>query len=306
MTRHSYGAHQIELSHTDKVFFPDAGITKGDLLDYHERIADIMLPHIRERPLTLNRFPDGIGEDGFVQQARGDYFPNWLDTLDVNHGGSTGHVQHMLANHPASLIYLVNQGTVTFHSWLSRKSQLKAPDQVIFDLDPPGDDFEPVREAAGLVAEGMRRCDLTPFVKTTGSRGLHVVAPLKPGADFDRVRSLARELAQSLADAYPEQLTTEQRKQKRRGRLYLDIMRNTFGQTAVDPYSVRAKPDAPIATPLEWDELDNPKLGPRSFTIANIFRRMGQREDPWQNMHRKAVSIQTFAEGVSGLGRKGR
>lgn len=299
MTQQSYGGHQVELSNTDKVFFPDAGITKGDLLEYYERIADTMLPHIRERPLTLNRFPDGIGEDGFFQQARGDYFPHWLDSLDVDHGSSTGHVQHMLANHQASLVYLANQGTVTFHSWLSKTGHLTLPDQVIFDLDPPGDDFEPVRQAARLVAEGMRQCGLTPFVKTTGSRGLHVVAPLKPEAEFEQVRSLARKLAQALSDAYPDQLTTEQRKQKRRGRLYLDIMRNTFGQTAVTPYSVRAKPHAPIATPLEWGELDDHKLGPQRFTLANIFRRMGQRQDPWHDMHRKAVSIRTFEEGVS-------
>ncbi|NMT63537.1 non-homologous end-joining DNA ligase [Marinobacter orientalis] len=301
MTVQSYGGYEVELSHTDKPFFPDAGITKGDLLAYHERIADIMIPHIEERPLTLNRFPDGIGEDGFFQQARGDYFPDWLDTLAVDHGGSIGRVQHVLANRQASLVYLVNQGTVTFHSWLSTASHLKAPDQVIFDLDPPGDDFEPVRQAARLVAEGMRQCGLTPFVKTTGSRGLHVVAPLKPEAGFDRVRSLSQELAQALADAYPEQLTTEQRKHKRRGRLYLDIMRNAFGQTAVAPYSVRAKPEAPIATPLEWDELDDQKLGPQRFTLANIFRRMAQREDPWRNMQQKAVSIQTFQEGISDL-----
>lgn len=301
MTQKSDGGYRVELSHTDKVLFPDAGITKGDLLDYYERIADSMLPHIQDRPLTLHRFPDGIGEEGFFQQARGNYFPDWLDSVDVDHKGNTGHVQHVLANHRASLVYLANQGTLTFHSWLCTKNQLEAPDQVIFDLDPPGNDFEPVRQAARLVAEGMRQCGLTPFVKTTGSRGLHVVAPLKPEADFDRVRSIARELAQALADAYPDQLTTEQRKQKRQGRLYLDIMRNAFGQTAVAPYSVRAKPHAPIATPLEWDELNDRELGPRSFTLGNIFRRMGQREDPWQDMHRHAASIQMFEEGVSGL-----
>ncbi|MDL0430233.1 non-homologous end-joining DNA ligase [Marinobacter sp. TBZ242] len=301
MTEQSYGSYKVELSHTDKVFFPDACITKGELLEYYERIAGIMLPHIRQRPLTLNRFPDGIGKDGFFQQSRGDYFPDWLDAVDVDHGGSTGQVTHMLANHQAGLVYLVNQGTVTFHSWLSRTDHLKAPDQVIFDLDPPGDDFEPVRQAAYLVANGMRQCGLTPYVKTTGSRGLHIVAPLKPEADFERVRSLARKLAQALANAYPEQLTTEQRKQKRRGRLYLDIMRNAFGQTAVAPYSVRAKPHAPIATPLEWDELADHKLGPQRFTLANIFRRMGQRDDPWQDMHSKAASISTFEEGVSEL-----
>lgn len=301
MTERRYGDYQIEISNTNKLFFPEARITKGDLVGYYERIANIMLPHIQQRPLTLKRYPDGIGKDGFFQQARGDYFPDWLETLDVDHGGSTGHVQHVLANHRAGLVYLVNQATITFHSWLSTQNHLKTPDQVIFDLDPPGGDFEPVRQAARLVAEGMRQCGLSPFVKTTGSRGLHVVAPLKPEADFERVRSLARELAQALANAHPEQLTTEQRKQKRRGRLYLDIMRNTFGQTAVAPYSVRAKPHAPIATPLEWHELDDRKLGPQRFTLANIFRRMGQREDPWKNMHQRSASVQTFEEGISEL-----
>lgn len=298
MTERRFGRYLVELSSDDKPFFPDDHLTKGDLIDYYDRIAETMLPHLRDRPLTLHRFPDGIAGEGFFQQARGDYFPDWLEGLDVDHGGDTGRVTHILCDHRAALVYLANQGTITLHAWLSRRDQLRCPDQIIFDLDPPGDDFEPVRRGARLVKAGMEAAGLVPFLKTTGSRGLHVVAPIRPEAEFGQVRELAKKLAARLADAHPDELTTEQRKNKRRGRLYLDIMRNVFGQTAVAPWSVRAKPGAPVATPLAWRELDDPELGPRSFTVTNVFRRLGQRRDPWAGMTRHAVAPATVEQNL--------
>lgn len=281
----------IALSHPAKALFPDDGLSKADLVDYYRRVAPVMLPHLRGRALTLHRFPDGIGGSGFYQQNRSDHFPDWLPAARIDHPGGTGPVTHILCERTADLVYLAGQATLTLHAWLSRVEQPHRPDQLVFDLDPPGDDFEPVRRAAWQVGDALRDAGLTPFVKTTGSRGLHVVAPLTPNADFDRVRRACRRLADYLVARHPDALTTEQRKNKRHGRLYLDIMRNAFGQTAVAPYSVRAKPGAPVATPLDWHEVNDASIGPRRYTLDNLFRRLGQKRDPWAEMARQAADI---------------
>lgn len=302
MKKRNFGRYRLELTHLTKVFFPDSHLTKGDLVNYYEEIADILLPHIRDRPLTLHRFPDGIIKEGFFQQSRSDYFPDWLPGLEIEHGGETGRVQHVACDHPACLVYLANQGTITLHRWLSRTRHLKQPDMIIFDLDPPGNDFEAVRKGAWKVGQGMREAGMTPYVMTTGSRGLHVVAPLRPEAGFDQVREAAQTLARWLGEHYPDELTTEQRKNKRRGRLYLDVMRNAFGQTAVAPYTVRAKPKAPVATPLDWDELDDPELDAQSYNATNIFQRLAQKGDPWRDMRRRAIKPDTLRKSMEKMG----
>ncbi|MBC54621.1 MAG: ATP-dependent DNA ligase [Gammaproteobacteria bacterium] len=299
MTERRYGNHTIALSNLEKPFFPDDDLTKGDLIDYYASVAKLILPHIRGRPLTLQRFPDGIKKSGFIQQSRPDHFPDWFTGLDVNHGGDTGHVAHMIADNRASLIYLADQGTVTLHRWLSRGEQLRRPDTLVFDLDPPGNNFEPVRQGAFWVANAMRALGMTPYVMTTGSKGLHVVAPLRPEADFDDIRALTEKMASQLADRYPDELTSEQRKDKRQGRLYLDIMRNAFGQTTVAPYAVRAKTGAPVATPLDWNELDNKAIGPRHYTLRNIAKRLANKSDPWRHMRRHAIKPGTLEKKLS-------
>ena len=208
-------------------------------------------------------------------------------------------MRHVLCDSAAALAYLANQGVIALHAWLSRRDTLHQPDQIIVDLDPPGDDFEPVRQAALQVAAFMRELGLTPFVKTTGSRGLHVIAPIRPEADFDRVRKCVRTMVEAMARRHTDTLTTAQRKDKRGNRLYLDIMRNAFGQTAVAPYSLRARPGAPVATPLAWDELEDRSINARSFDAGNIFRRLGQRDDPWSGMRRHAVRLATLEKALS-------
>lgn len=298
MSKSTYGGHRLELSNLDKTFFPDSKLTKGDLIDYYQRISDYILPYLKDRPLTLHRFPDGIDGDGFFQQSRSDHYPDWMPALEIKHGGDTGTKEHILCPDKGGLAYLADQGAITLHAWLSQKDNLEYPDQLIVDLDPSGEDFEPVRKAAKLVGEGMRELGLRPFLKSTGSRGLHVVAPLKPKQDFDRVRELAGRFTERLAAAHDKELTTEQRKNKRRGRIYLDIMRNAFGQTAVAPYAVRALPGAPVAAPLAWDELEDGDLGPQSFNIENLFRRLGQKQDPWSGMGRHGVDMESIAQAM--------
>jgi bifunctional non-homologous end joining protein LigD len=283
------GGHEIEISNLGKVLFPDAGITKGDLVDYYRRIADTMLPHIRNRPLTLHRFPDGIGAEGFYQQNVSDYFPRWIARARLAKAG--GRVEHCLCNDAATLVYLAGQACITPHSWLARADHPRNPDRMIFDLDPPDGDFGIVRFAARVIREVLDDIELPSFVMTTGSRGLHVMVPLDAGSRFDTVRDFARRIAAVAAAREPDRLTTEQRKNKRGGRLYLDIMRNAYGQTAVAPYAVRAKSGAPIATPLEWDELGDVRLDAQRYRIENIFRRMARKRDPWRGMNRHAATM---------------
>jgi bifunctional non-homologous end joining protein LigD len=285
------GPYRVELSSPGKVLFPDSGITKGELVRYYRDVASFMLPHLEDRPLTLHRYPDGIDAADFYQQEAADYFPDWIETCRVPRAGNGGApVRHVLCNNTATLVYLANQAAITLHGWLSRAPRLTRPDRLVFDLDPADGDFDAVREAARQVAALMQEIGLTPFAMTTGSRGLHVVAPLRIGSGFDEVRELAREMARRLAHHHAEALTIEQRKKRRRGRIYLDIMRNAYGQTAVAPYAVRALPGAPIATPLALDELGEGRLDPRRWHLKNILRRLGQKGDPWAGIRRHAAS----------------
>jgi bifunctional non-homologous end joining protein LigD len=293
------GGHDIELSKLEKVLFPESGITKGELVDYYRRIAEVALPHYRDRPLSMHRFPDGIGEDGFFQKDIPDYFPSWIDRVQLKKEGGT--VDYVVANSAASLVYLANQGCITPHLSLARQDKPHHPDRLIFDLDPADDDFSKVRKAAGRFKTLLDDLALNSFVQTTGSRGLHVVVVLDRSAAFDRVRDFARTMAECLARRFPDQLTVEQRKNKRGDRVFLDYLRNAYGQTAVAPYAVRAIEGAPVATPLAWDEVRSSALDPRKYGIKNIFRRLAQREDPWAGMGRHAQSIEAAEDKLSEL-----
>lgn len=296
----TFGSLVVETSNEDKILYPEEGITKGQVIDYYRKVADYALPYAGERFLTLQRFPDGLGEDGFFQQSRSDHFPDFVEGTTAKRIGG-GEVEHIVVTNAAGLVYLANQGTLTFHAWLSRRDRVDHPDRMVIDLDPPDDDFAPVREGARLAGDFLRELGLTPFVMTTGSRGLHVVVPLDRSADFDTVRDFASRAADALAERQPDRLTVEQRKNKRNGRLYLDVMRNAYGQTAVMPYSLRAKPGAPVATPLAWDELGAGGLDARTYHIGNLFRRLGQVEDPWAAMQRHAAGIAAAARALDQL-----
>jgi len=256
MTTRRYGRRTVDTSNEDKVLFPEAGLTKGALIDYYERIADEILPHLRERPLVLQRFPDGIGEDGFYQKQVGDYFPDWITTVRVDVSRSDGRQELVVCDAKATLGYLANQACITLHA-----------------------------------------C----FAKLTGSKGVHVVAPLDRSADFDTVRRFATDAMSLLASRHPDALTTEQRKNKRRGRVYLDVGRNAYGQTAVAPWSVRPLPEAPVAATVRWSDLEQSGIGPRDFTVRNVFRKIANRDDPWSGWRRRARSIAPARERLDRL-----
>lgn len=273
---------EIELSNQDKVLFPDEGITKGDVVEYYRRIAGHMLPLIKRRPLVLKRYPDGIKRSGFYQKEASDYFPDWIETVSVplKQGGSQSQV---VADSAAVLVYLANQAVITPHVWLSTVDHLEAADRLVIDLDPPGDNFQAVKAGARRLGELLKERGYRPLLMTTGSSGIHVVAPLSAPKDFDAVRESAGDVAEQLAQEQPEQFTTEQSKDKRGQRVFLDVARNAYGQTAVAPYALRARPGAPVATPLAWHELDKPDLSPRSYTMQNIFQRLARIKDPWSS-----------------------
>lgn len=290
---------QVEVTNADRVLFPEDGITKGDVVDYYRRVADTMVPQLRGRPLSLQRFPEGIGHGGFFQQEVSDHFPDWVARAEVERRGG-GTVVHPVCDDARTLAYLANLGVVTLHMWTSRVRHLERPDRIVFDLDPPDDgEVAPVRDAAKQVRDVLGELDLVPFLQTSGSKGFHVVAPLRPEAGFDEVGALASDVAELIASQDPERLTVERRKAKRAGRLFLDVGRNVWAQTAVAPYSVRPKDGAPVATPIEWSELA--RTDPRSHTLSSVPRRLARKPDPWGSMDRDAGSYEAARERLDAL-----
>ena len=284
------GARTVQVSSVAKPFFPDAGLVKGDLLAYYRDVAEVMLPHLRGRPLNLQRFPNGVNGKGFWQQGAAGHFPDWVRTVNVERRGRGGTVDHVVCDDAATIVYLANLATVTFHAWTSTVEHLAHPDLVIIDLDPdPDQDLEVVRAAARSVRAACEEVGLAPFIQTSGSRGYHVVMPLQPGPDVEVVRDFAAELALLVAARDPDRLSVEWRKAKRDGRLLLDTARNGYAQTLVAPYSVRPKPEAPVATPIDWSELG--RVEPRSYTVTNLRRRLARKPDPWAAMPAHAAAF---------------
>lgn len=283
------GRRAVEITHAEKVLFPNDGITKQEFVEYHERIAAAMLPHLRERPIAMERYPNGIHGQKFFQKNAAGYYPAWIKTASLPK--QHGIVRHVVCNDAATLVYLANQAVITPHTWLSRIDKPDHPDQMIFDLDPSDANFKQVCAAAKALRQRLAEQGLTSFVKTTGSRGLHVLVPLDRRSDFDEVRAFARRVAVDLAEGDPEHLTTEFRKDKRKGRIFVDTARNAYAQTAAPAYAVRPRDGAPVATPLEWKELDNGRLKPDLYNIRNVFDRLDRFGDPWRDPHRSAQSL---------------
>jgi bifunctional non-homologous end joining protein LigD len=278
-----------EITRPTKVLFPKDEITKGELVEYYERIAPTMLPYLQGRPISMERYPDGIAKEGFFQKKAGPYFPDWIPTAELDKQNGT--VRHVICDDVATLVYLAGQAVITPHTWLSRADKPNYPDQLIFDLDPSQEDFKAVCAAAKKLRDLLTQRGLTSFVKTTGSRGLHVLVPLDRKKDFEPVRAFAREVAEQLVQADPEHLTTEARKNKRDGRIFVDTARNAYAQTAAPPYAVRARDGAPVAAPLTWDELTDPKLRPDRFNMRTIFDRLKKVGDPWKDAVKLAQKL---------------
>ncbi len=281
---------KVTITHPDKLLFPKSKISKKEMADYYQKISKRMLPLIKDRPISMKRYPQGITGLGFFQKNAPEGHPNWLKTARVGREGK-GAIQMVLCNDLATLTWLANQNCITPHIWLSRIDKPRTPDRLIFDLDPPPKaGFKSVVEGAKALKELLeKKLKLKAFVNTTGSKGLHVVVPIKREFDFNEVRHFARQVAMMLVKSNPKKYTLEARKEKRRGRLYIDVVRNAFGQTVVAPYAVRALEGAPVATPIFWEELNNPSLKSNSFTIRTIKGRL--KKNPWAQLERSSKSL---------------
>ena len=278
MTSIHAGQRDVEVSKPDKELIP--GITKLDLASYYNEISELMVPLVAGRPLNLERYPDGIGGQKIFQQHAAKYFPDWIKRVQTPKSG--GSVEHVVANDPATLVYLANQGVITFHGWLSRSDRLQRPDRLVVDLDPSVEDHAVMRQAARAIAELLRELGLEPWAMTSGSRGYHLIVALARRADYPVVRDFSRDFATLAERRHGELFTTEQRKAKREDKILLDMMRNAYGHTSVTPYSVRARPNGPVATPLALEELSDRATVPGRWTLRNLAQRLERDGDPWR------------------------
>jgi len=278
----------VEISKPDKELIP--GTTKLDLATHYERVAEVMLPHLRGRPVNMQRFPDGIEKGAFYEKKVPSHFPDWVRTTQVDTADQPQ--RQVVVADAKTLVYLAQQACITPHTWLSREADLDRPDQLIIDLDPSTGDpgaLAKVRRATRLTGELLDDLGLTTYLKTTGSRGYHVLVPLRRDLGFDEVRAFARRIAERLAEAEPDILTVQHRKAKRGDRIFVDVFRNGYGQTAVPPYAVRPRPGAPVATPIEWSELS--RVAPDAHDIRSVRRRLARRSCPWADVQRHAQGL---------------
>ncbi len=293
----------VEVSKPAKELFPATdgakAVTKLDLASYYAEVAPLMLPHLRGRPINMQRLPDGIEGPSFYEKKVPGHFPDYVHTVEVQ--TAAGPQRQVVVGDARSLAYLAQQACITPHTWLSTEHDLDRPDLLVFDLDPSVPGLAAVRRATRLVGDLLDDLGLTSYLKTTGSRGYHVVVPLRRNGDFDEVRAFARGVAEVLVDREPDLLTLEARKAKRGDRVLVDIQRNGYGQTAVPPYAVRARPGAPVSVPLAWDELSRAK--PDQYTVRTLRRRLNRVDDPWLGLRRRPQGLGRASKRLAKLAR---
>jgi bifunctional non-homologous end joining protein LigD len=274
----------IEVSSPEKKLF--SHYTKKDYMEYYEHIASLMLPHVEKRPLTMYRFPDGAENEGFYQKDKSDYFPTWLDHIRIPH--HRGSVDYVVCNTNRSILYVASQ-IAEFHVWTSTTDRLGYPDKMVFDLDPSGTDLERLRKIIRKLRVLLIDIGLQPYLMTTGKRGYHVVVPLNPEQENNKVREFALKVAVVLEQDDPTELTTELIKEKRGQRIFIDVNRNSSYQTSIAPYSVRAVPTASVALPLSWEELG--RIKPADYDLKKTMMRMSRKLDPWRRFRGESASL---------------
>jgi bifunctional non-homologous end joining protein LigD len=284
----------VAVTHPEKVLFPESGITKGELCDYYRTIAPLMLPHVSGRPVTMDRFPAGIDEKGFIQKNVVKGFPDWLERVEVSRRDEKvgGAVHYPVANDARALVWFANQNSITPHVWTSRVPRLEHPDVCVFDLDPPGDESEALAAGALQVRELVHELGLSAFVKTSGSKGFHIVVPLDGRSSFPTVWRFAHGAGAVLVKRNPDVFTQEFIKADRGGRIFVDTGRNAPGATVAAVYAVRPKPQAPVSAPCSWQEIERGSVGPRTFTLRTMPARVAEVGDLWRDLddHTRALT----------------
>jgi bifunctional non-homologous end joining protein LigD len=284
----------VDITHPDKVLFPEDGYTKTDMVNYYEAVAPVMLPHMKNHPLAMLRFNQGIHGEKFFHKQAPDYFPEFIERVDVPK--TKGKTRYPVCNNVDALLYIANHNTIEFHILPIRSDDLGHPDRLVFDLDPSVEDFDTVREAALWLHDLLEELGLESFVMTSGSRGLHIWVPLDRKTPTDEVVAFASAVARTLVRKHPDDLTTEFSKVDRGDRIYVDIARNAPAQHAVTPYSLRAKPHAPVATPIEWADVRDASLTPTRYTLRDLPERLGAVPDPWKGIRKSARSLKKAAK----------
>lgn len=279
----------MELTHLEKILFPKIKATKEQVIDYYTQVAPLMLPHLRGRPLILQRYPNGVAKEGFFEQNPFDWFPDWVRTIQVERGKGKPN-QAMTCHSLKSLLFYANIDAIAFHTWLSTEKKLNCPDKLILDLDPSSSDFKPVIQVARVTREIFQELGFDPFLMTTGGKGVHLVLPLRADLEFEQVRDCAKAIATQVCERLPDLATMELRKNKRGGKVFVDALRNAYGHSAIAPYSLRAHPTAPTATPIFWEELGKLRNGSATFNLSNLPKRLKQKEDPWADFSRSRIS----------------
>jgi bifunctional non-homologous end joining protein LigD len=278
------------ISHPDKVLFPEDGITKGEVAAYYATVAPLMLPHLRGRPVTMERYPNGIGAGGFLQKDVSRGFPEWLERVEAPKRG--GVVHYPIVDDARSLEWLANQNCITPHVWASRTPKLYQPDVCVFDLDPSAEEeLDTLRAAALLVRDVLAEMDLPSWVKTSGSKGFHIVVPLDSTLGFDEVSAFAVGVGRVLVARDPQHLTLEFSKADRGGRIYVDVGRNGYSATFAAAYALRAKAGAPVSAPCTWEEVEGGKVAPQSFTLRTMPARIEAVGELWADLPKRQRSL---------------
>jgi bifunctional non-homologous end joining protein LigD len=286
------------ITHPEKILFPGDGITKGELASDYEMIAPVMLPHLRRRPITMERYHRGIAAPGFFQKDVSKGFPEWLKRVEVPKKDGTVH--HPIANDMRSLLWLANQNSITIHVWPSRTPNLYNPDICIFDLDPSQEDaLEPLRAAALNLRDLLTELGLPSWIKTSGSKGFHIAVPLDGKSDFGVVARFAHRVGKIMVQRDPENLTQEFSKVDRGGRILVDTGRNGYSATYAATYTVRAKPGAPVSAPCTWEELECGEVGPRTYSLRSMAQRVADVGDLWADLLKTKRSLKRPLERLS-------
>ena len=272
----------VEPSNLDKVFWPDQGLRKGDLLEYFDAVGPYILPALRDRPLTVKRYPDGIEGFMFYQKDTPKYAPSWVRRVELRAESAKRNVNYPLANSRRTLLWLANQAAIELHPWLSRTDRLDRPDFVVFDLDPPEGGFHLAVEVAHLVKEVLDELGLEACPKTSGSKGVHVYVPLRRRRTSREVRAAAETIARRVEQRAPDRTTTDIRLATRAGRVFLDVNRNAAGAHTVAVYSPRARPGAPVSFPVAWEDLGSIRI--EDFTIRTVPALLERQGDVWRDL----------------------
>jgi bifunctional non-homologous end joining protein LigD len=293
------GAPRV-ITHPEKVLFPESGITKGALCAYYESVAGVMVPHVAGRPVTMERYPAGIDKKGFIQKDVSKGFPAWLARVEVKRRDDPGEepVHYPLVNNARSLLWTANQNSITPHVWTSRVPDLAHPDVCVFDLDPSHEDPQTLRDAALAVRALLDELALPSFIKTSGSKGFHILVALDGGAPFETVWRFAHGAGAVLVKRHPGLLTQEFIKADRGGRIFVDTGRNGQGATFAAVYAVRPKPGAPVSAPCTWTEVESGTVGPQTFTLTTMSQRLAERGDLWQPMGRQRMSLRAASGAI--------